>query len=138
MNSDNLLRQLVAFLESKGEALKYETSNSKYQHQFLKVSSRKTDSSKIDVKNLLDQVFDIGDESSTVCSLLEYLLDNYEDETLTMLREQRLIPKVMNEYQIAATMDYANIYPVVWKKLVHCLKTFQDVKGKTWRCPCQN
>jgi hypothetical protein len=56
-------------------------------------------------------------------------LDNHKEAALEYLREHRLIPKVMNEYQIAATMDYAGIYSSHWKKIVHCLKTFQDTAG---------
>jgi len=46
-----------------------------------------------------------------------------------VLREERLVPKFMNEYQIASTMERANIYATHWKKVVQCLRTFQDVKG---------
>jgi len=53
----------------------------------------------------------MGNKKQLTSSLIEYLLDNHKAETLDVLREERLLPKFMNEYQIlAATMEHANIY----------------------------
>ena len=40
-----------------------------------------------------------------------------------------MIPKIMNEYQIVATTDYAGICTETWRKIAHYLKTFQDLDG---------
>ena len=57
----------------------------------------------------------MGNPKQLISSIMEFLLNNHKEETLNVLPEERLIPKVMNGYQIAETMDYAGIYQTQWK-----------------------
>ena len=128
-NSQNTLRQLVDYMEGVGEDVTYETKNSRYNHQLLKIATRKSDKSCPDIRQVLKKLFGMGNKNQLIGSILGYLLDHHKEDTLDVLREERLIPKIMNEYQIAATMDYAKVCQTHWKKIVHCLKTFQDTLG---------
>lgn len=91
----NLLREMVSFMEEIGEDVAYDTANSKYEHKLLKVSTRKSDKSCPDIKQVLKKLFDMGNSTQLIGAMMEYLLDNHKDETLNVLREERLIPKVI-------------------------------------------
>ena len=82
-------------MKDNNEGAGYETTNSKYVHILEAVT--KSDGTCPDIKNVLRGLFEIGNPTHLVNSILEYLLENHKEATLKALRVKRLIPKHMNE-----------------------------------------
>ncbi|KAL7429925.1 hypothetical protein ACHAXM_001921 [Skeletonema potamos] len=118
----NMLRELVWLMGSCGDEIKFESLNSRHTTKLLPVGSKPT-------TNHLDALFKAEDNDATaVESILKYLTQNCSTELQAELRKLKLIPKLLDEYDIAALIDHANLDITEWKKVVQALKAFQDVK----------
>ena len=65
---------------------------------------------------------DVGD------ILLDYLLKHHKAKTLESLRDRKMIPQVMNEFDIAALIDQSGLKIWQWRSIQQCLKLFMDIK----------
>ena len=77
-NCQNALRQMVEYKEAKKEDVPYDTKDSKYEHHLLKVSAQKSNRVFLNVKLVLNKLFDMGNPTQLVDSMLEYLLDHHK------------------------------------------------------------
>ena len=70
--------------------------------------------------------------------ILTYLLTQHGDAARTTLYDCGVIPRKLDEYDIAATMKATNMGIGQWRELVKCFKTYQEVDGicvseEAWR-----
>lgn len=117
----NLLRDVVKLRELHDEPLTFESENSVHQVQLMPVGND-------GVSGPLDTVMgNLGDQNG-VETILKYLTENHREELIAELTKLKLIPKLLDEYDIAALIDHANIDITRWKKVAQALKTFQGLK----------
>jgi hypothetical protein len=69
-----------------------------------------------------------GANDVVVDMLLDYLLKNERTKLMEKLRERKMVPKVMDEYDCAALLDESGIKIWQWRKIQQCLKVFMDIK----------
>ena len=66
-------------------------------------------------------VFDEADQDGAhdvvVDTLLDYLVKNKRPKLMEKLRERRMVPKVMDEFDCAALLDKSGIKIWQWKKI---------------------
>jgi hypothetical protein len=74
--------------------------------------------------DLLSSCTTANDTSVGVKCIMEYLLKRHRRHSETVLRQNGLMPKVMNEFEVAATMKHAGIGYQVWRSIVQSLKGF--------------
>lgn len=129
---ENLLRQLTEYMDMVRQPKQCESMNSLWIKHFLRITTKKNDPSSPNIKEGMDDLFNIGDAKKIVQSLLEYLLRHHRTLLLEGLRDKRILPKKMDAYETAATLDHAKILPSQWKRLGHCLKAFLDIDKALW------
>ena len=132
MQSSNLLRQLTQFMDSRQQPINYETSNSKYLHHFIKVSTKVNDPLYLNLCEGMKKLFGIGEKGQVMQNLVEYLLDNHEDEVKAALREKKVIPRRMSVYETAVMMDKANLLGTNLRALTQCMMCFMDIDKRLW------
>ena len=132
MNRSNLLRQLTQFMDSRQQPINYETSNSKYLHHFIKVSTKVNDPLYLNLCEGMKKLFGIGEKGQVMQNLVEYLLDNHEDEVKAALREKKVIPRRMSVYETAVMMDKANLLGTNLRALTQCMMCFMDIDKRLW------
>ena len=131
MNLGNLLRSVLEQMDQRGMS-SYESINSTYDYHVARFRSPKNNKAEMVVDvglgGLLGDLH--GDEKRQVVrSIIDYLVKNETEATTEALREAKMIPKEMNEYEIYATMEHSGILPYNWKLIVQCLKCFHDIDG---------
>ena len=84
-NMQSMLSQMVHFMESQNKKIQYEAAHTKYTHHLLKVASRSSDNTWPDIRRVLKELFETGNASQLIGSILEYLLDHHKKETLSIL-----------------------------------------------------
>jgi hypothetical protein len=75
-------------------------------------------------------VFDDNDKDVpdvVVDTLLDYLLKSHRTKLMEKLRERKMVPKVMDEFDCAALLDESGIKIWQWRKIQRCLKLFMDI-----------
>ncbi len=70
--------------------------------------------------------------------ILDYLLRKHGDVAQAQLQYLGITPRILNEYEVATTMDKANLGIGQWRTLVQCLKTYLEldtfcVSETAWR-----
>jgi hypothetical protein len=55
---------------------------------------------------------------------MEYMIKRHRTHAETVLEQNGLKPKVMNEVEVAATMKKAGFGYSVWRKVTQCLKMY--------------
>jgi hypothetical protein len=60
--------------------------------------------------------------------LIDYLLKRNREKMLLKLRERQLIPKILDEYNLAALISESGIKIWQWRKINQCLRLFMDAK----------
>ena len=127
-NRNNLLREIVELKKMYNEPLSYESLNSKKNSLLIDVSHFKSEDDFItNLDGWMTQMFDIDGSESVIRCVLHYLKMNCPDELANELRKQQLAPKMMDKFDIAATIEHYDIEITHWRRIVHCLKMFQDV-----------
>ncbi len=131
IHTDAMLREILKFKSSRGEAVGYESGNSHSSHILLDVPIVNKDNMKVpQMKAVLNQVMSMGDpgsEDMMVESVIEYLVNSHNAATRKVLRDRKITHKRMDEYDIAATMDEAELKSWQWDKIKQCLKVFLDI-----------
>eukprot|EP00984_Skeletonema_dohrnii_P027892 scaffold17602_cov77-Skeletonema_dohrnii-CCMP3373.AAC.2 len=99
--------------------------NSRYTTTLLPVGNKPA-------KDILASLFETDGDTvgadKTIEWVLKYLTENYKDSLHAELRKLKLIPKLLDEYEIAALIDHANLDITEWRSVVQALKAFQNVK----------
>ena len=72
-------------MKDNNEDIGYETTNSKYI-LILEAAFSMSDRTCPDIKNVLKDLFEIGNPTHLVNSILEYLLENHKEATLEVLQ----------------------------------------------------
>jgi hypothetical protein len=64
-----------------------------------------------------DEADQDGAHDVVVDTLLDYLVKNNRTKLMEKLRERRMVPKVMDEFDCAALLDKSGIKIWQWKKI---------------------
>ena len=123
----NLLRQLTEYMNSIEQPIQCESMNSKYNYDYIKVTTKKSDPSCPDIREGMNTLFGIGDEKKIIQSLVDYLLKYHGEAFRKSLRENRLTPKKMTVHETVVTMDETNLLPCHLRNLIKCLTCFMDM-----------
>ena len=59
--------------------------------------------------------------------LLDYLTDKRRQRLMEKLREMKLTPRVMNEYEVGTLLEQSGIKVRQWRIIRQCLKLFMDI-----------
>jgi hypothetical protein len=72
---------------------------------------------------------DVRDDANDIVVdlLLDYLLKSNKSKLMEKLRERKMVPRVMDEYDCAALLDESCIKIWQWRKIQQCLKLFMDI-----------
>jgi hypothetical protein len=72
---------------------------------------------------------DVKDDANDIVVdlLLDYLLQSNKAKLIEKLRERKMVPRVMDEYDCAALLDESCIKIWQWRKIQQCLKLFMDI-----------
>ena len=72
---------------------------------------------------------DVRDDANDIVVdlLLDYLLKSNKSKLMGKLRERKMVPRVMDEYDCAALLDESCIKIWQWRKIQQCLKLFMDI-----------
>jgi len=86
------------------------------------------------IKKCVDEMLsvvseDVRDDANDIVVdlLLEYLLQSNKSKLMEKLRERKMVPRVMDEYDCAALLDESCIKIWQWRKIQQCLKLFMDI-----------
>ena len=86
------------------------------------------------IKKCMDELISACDEADqdgaqdvVVDMLLDYLIKSNRTKLMEKLREKKMIPKVMDEFDCAALLDESGIKIWQWRKVQQCLKLFMDI-----------
>jgi hypothetical protein len=102
---DNILRDIILFKQSIGEQVSYQSTNSKHEYdlqivpracdkqQFLRRAKR----SKW-IENTLTNVIADGSVEDGLQCVLDYMLRYKKDETMKVMHDLGIMPKVMDKY----------------------------------------
>ena len=142
---DNMLREIIKFKEKHNEQITYESSNSRYKYKLVKIpcsSDSSTFYSNATKLAWIDEILSASVEDDEVedaihC-FIDYLSTKYGDTVRDHFRNLGLIPKQMDEFEVAATIDKCNLGIAQWRNLVQCLKTFLELENfciseKNWQ-----
>jgi hypothetical protein len=86
------------------------------------------------IKKCIDEMIAVFDEANqdgahdvVVNTLIDYLVKSNRTKLMEKLRERRIVPKVMDEFDCAALLDMSGIKIWQWRKIQQCLKLFMDI-----------
>lgn len=137
-----MLSDAVSFSETQNEPLQYTDWTGNSGVRLIKLPLEKKRNGKIvpNVKSCLAglvdalNIYDNGSKNDVqechdeiIDVLLEYVAKYDKQKMIKKLRERRLIPRIMDEYDCAALLDESGIKMWQWSKIVQCLKVFMDV-----------
>jgi len=103
-NRQNMLRELTTLMQSYDEPLTFESLNSRGT-TLLPVGNKPLN----DVLEEMIEQTEQGDDDAAVKTVLQFLTENYGNELRQELRRLKLIPRLLDKYDIAALIDHANI-----------------------------
>ncbi len=102
-NRQNMLRELTTLMQSYDEPLTFESLNSRGT-TLLPVGNKPLN----DVLEEMIEQTEQGDDDAAVKTVLQFLTENYGNELRQELRRLKLIPRLLDKYDIAALIDHAN------------------------------
>ena len=85
------------------------------------------------IEKVMTQCVSTGEVKDGTQCFMEYLLRRHVGTTHDALQELGVMPSIMNEYQIAATLAQAKIGIGQWREIVKCLKSYSGI-GKDLCC----
>lgn len=128
-----VLRELDAWYREHEKPMSFETSNH-YKFLFIKVPVGKPLDSSYRVmkeyqmiEKFLEATFEGDDTLAKVECMLDYLLIRHKEAARHALENMGIIPKAMDVYEMASTMDHVSIGIKQWRSLVQCLKKFMHI-----------
>ena len=133
INMNGVLRDILAFKEANNEDMTIDTwSGTSYA--IVKVPAGIAADDYYNkakrwgwIESTLTASLDSGMIGDAICCMLDYLLTRHGKETKEQLYDLGLIPKLLDEYEIAATMKQGNMGIGQWRELVKCFKTYMEI-----------
>ena len=133
-NREGMLRELVRYSEDNDVELGYNTLSGGYRYKLVKVPANQTKDGYYKtakrqqwIESMLESSLANGDLGEALSCMIEYLIARHGQVAKEKLTELGVIPKMIDEYGIAATMNQANIGVGQWREIVKCFKAFQEV-----------
>ncbi|KAL7548721.1 hypothetical protein ACHAWF_011993 [Thalassiosira exigua] len=128
VSRSNLLREVVALCDKFDEPLQFESDNSRFVSRLLNVPEFSSNEGLYTgVDRLMRQLFEEAGPDKTVRTILSYFKTKCNKTLLEELASLRLVPRLMDEYDIAALMIHSNIQITHWEKVVQALKLFMGI-----------
>jgi hypothetical protein len=128
---DGLVREIKQYKRDNNEEFVIESMNSRVK-KLVEVPCVSASSFYKKGKEWLDDLLQScttsNDTSVGVKCMVEYLLKRHKTAAEKALQENARMPKVMNEYEVIATMDKAQIGYSIWRSIVQCLKQYMGLK----------
>ena len=127
---DNLLREIVKFKQDHNEPLTYESTNSRKTTRLMEVPQANESDfyKKAKYSKWLDEMYlgctTSNSASSGIKCILDFTLKRYRTEFESVLRENGLLPKIMNEYQVMALMKLCGFGIAKFRLLKQALRTY--------------
>jgi len=132
VNRERLLREITDLMRLNNEPIAYTTSNYRYRHSYIKVTTRAKDPEYLNLQDGMKELFGIGQRGQVMEHLMDYLYKYRKDELMEALRVKKVLPKKMSSYETAVMMNEANILPTNLRKLTQCMTTFMDLDKRLW------
>jgi hypothetical protein len=144
----SLLAESVELCKMLGEPLQYARSNGQYYNHLLQLSipapTKKNKDRAVKpnvercIKELLSLVESVNEsdfaqdkndatKEQIVDILVNYCCDNHITILKEKLRSKKMIPRIMNEYDVAAIIDVARLKIWQWRKIHQGIRYFMDL-----------
>jgi len=130
---DALLGDIVDFKDANNEELSYKNWSGRRfllqklpKNKSLDEAQHWLNKYKV-LENAMDAIFEGNDMAAKVEVIVEYLLTRHADDAKDALRKLGVLPKVLDVYEMSATMEECSIGIGTWRKLVQCFKEFMQV-----------
>jgi len=129
-----VLQEFSKYSKCTGEPLEFQYFNGGHGERLipLPLSRNMAGTVKPVVNKCIDELLNAcnnEEENDEVFDLLFNYLHKHHDKKLkAKLRENQLTHRIMDEYNVAALLDEANIKIWQWRKINQCLRLFMDVK----------
>ena len=126
----NVLREIVELKEEYSEPLSFEGVNSRVQSTVVRLSQhRRSDELQLDVDRVMKKLFEGGGEHhEVIAAILDYLGRSHSEQFTDGLVKAQLAPRLMDEWDMAATMIHANMEIGQWREVLQALKFFTGLK----------
>ncbi|KAL7528525.1 hypothetical protein ACHAXR_003576, partial [Thalassiosira sp. AJA248-18] len=132
-----ILRDIDHVSEFHDEPLKYSHVNGKHQVQLIHLPLSKSNDGTVtpSIKRCMEDLLQtIADDTSSyehqdeaVDQMLDFLIKNHKPKLMKKLRQHRMVPKVMDEFDVAALLDEGGLKIWQWRAVQQCLKLFMDI-----------
>ena len=122
------------------EPLGFTYSNGKHGVRLIKLPMSKNNRGKVipNIAACIDELLSVVgestigegdvDEDCVADLLLDYLLNKHQSRVIEKLRESKLIPKVMDEFDMGALLDRSGIKVWQWRIINQCLRLFMGIQ----------
>ena len=118
--------------ESNNEPLMFESKNLLFEYRLVKYSlQKKCEWDKFDFikfKDSLDCLSNI-EKDVVVGDVIDCMLNCCNNVVMDELRFQKIVPHVIDEFDIVAIIDNCRLTLRQWRRLVQSLKLFLDLDG---------
>jgi hypothetical protein len=131
-----MIHESVKYCDMHNEPLQFQYSNGKHGVRLIKLPMSKGNDGRVtpNIKKCVDEMLsvvseDVRDDANDIVVdlLLDYLLKSNKSKLMEKLRERKMVPRVMDEYDCAALLDESCIKIWQWRKIQQCLKLFMDI-----------
>ena len=131
-----MIHDSVKYCDMHNEPLQFQYSNGKHRVRLIKLPMSKGNDGRVtpNIKKCVDEMLsvvseDVRDDANDIVVdlLLDYLLQSNKSKLMEKLRERKMVPRVMDEYDCAALLDESCIKIWQWRKIQQCLKLFMDI-----------
>ena len=131
-----MIHDSVKYCDMHNEPLQFQYSNGKHGVRLIKLPMSKGNDGRVtpNIKKCVDEMLsvvseDVRDDANDIVVdlLLDYLLKSNKSKLMEKLRERKMVPRVMDEYDCAALLDESCIKIWQWRKIQQCLKLFMDI-----------
>ena len=129
-NMDNIMREIIEFKKSRNEEISYESINSNKKTTLCEVPLAPEEKFyKRAVNNrwletVAQSCTTDGSIRSGILSMFNYFFRRHRLDIEQALDDNGLLPKVMSEFEVLATMLHGRIGISQWRNIVQCLKTY--------------
>ncbi len=130
-----MIDETVRLCAKLNEPLQFQYQNGKHGIRLIKLPMSKSNRGTVtpNIKKCLDDMLSVFDDNDKDVAdvvddtLLNYLLKSHRTKLMEKLRERKMVPKVMDEFDCAALFDESGIKIWQWRKIQRCLKLFMDI-----------
>ncbi len=134
-----VIKHCYTYCKETGESLQFTHSNGKHGVRLVELPIQRLERGRLtpNASRCLDAMLSVCEEYCDVDSdveddifdhLIDYLLKRNREKMLLKLCERQLIPKILDEYNLAALISESGIKIWQWRKINQCLHLFMDVK----------